>query len=932
MKRLFSLLTAAMLVLCMTGGLFSGPARADSPDLATRTILLYGCGSNLESQGAMMTWNLYQILEAEIPEDVNVIVMTGGSRKWFVEPEYLSSAETIGESGMNQFWICSGRNAPDAVNGHGRMTLLTDAPGIMRRMSMADPIALQGFIEYAAYRFPAEMYDLVLWDHGGGPVGGFALDELHAKNVNDTMSLEQIVTAIKDSPVKHFDIIDFDACLMGSVEVVAALADCADYLVLSPETEPGFGQDYKTWMNALAKDSRMNGFELGRIIVDAFIAFYEGGNPWEATQDGTLCVVDTANFRQRLAGPVTRLFQMMSDELTTRNGTSGLFSFYDEYAAAAMTYAYYDETLLDLGNFADSLGICMYEIDGGAFFNGLTNGYSDLSTEIRTILSDCDGSGDDVIYSGATPEMNKPTGNRVGITRGLDGRIVKQAEIAPSGLSVFFVTNDLYSSTSYAYAMYRLFQVMEEGDMKTMLETATDTVIRYALVTQSGRTVSELLAEGKTGLTYRDVGRAWKKTVSMGEAEGNLLAMQLGTDVKITGIESSLWYACLWDLATMLLDEIPEYETDDDNWLTEMRAEEAAAEATEDVAAEESAAGPEDSGYADADTAEESAGGPEADGSDAEASEEDEWDENAYYMQEGEAELEAWLDPIIRQQETETIAPETTTAIVMDKSGDGVADTYRVTVNAPMRLIRNVSMDIRARVKVERDELTVSLFGDTVSLGLIHGSLSLDSLLDFILQAGSPEEGVLSFFTAGTTAYDLPTSVDSWYELVDSEGVGHIVSVGDIGSLNDTSLKIPVVMHLKEKDDYGDPIRLFAFLVYQGGRFTGFIDVSPDGDMDGRLMSLTNPRFDGATVETCQCMVWDFFGYKFYMMDAISAPFTLPETPSADRGMVLRMTKVSDIADLTDGKVFFKGVMTDMYGFDHSIEDALDAAAEENRR
>ncbi|MBR4502909.1 MAG: hypothetical protein IKP22_13675 [Clostridia bacterium] len=924
MKRFFSLLTAAMLILSMTGGLFPAPARADSPAPATRTLLLYGCGSNLESQGAMLTWNLYQILESEIPEDVNVVVMTGGSRKWFVEPEYLSGAETIGEGGANQFWICSGRNAADAVNGHGRMTLLTDAPGIMRRVSMADPIALQGFIEYAAYRFPAEMYDLVLWDHGGGPVGGFALDEVHARSVNDTMSLNQLVTAIKDSPVQRFDIIDFDACLMGSVEVVAALADCADYLVLSPETEPGFGQDYKAWMNALAKDSRINGFDLGRIIVDAFIAFYEGSNPWEATQDGTLCVIDTANFRGRLAGPVTRLFQMMSDELTTRNGTSGLFSFYDEYAAASMTYAYYDETLLDLGNFADSLGICMYEIDGGSFFNGLTNAYSDLSTEIRNILSDCDGSGDDVIYSGATPDTNKPTGNRVGITRGPDGKIVKQAEIAPSGLSVFFVTGDLYSSTNYAYEMYMLLQAMEDGDMKTMLETVTDTVVRYALVTQSGRTVSELLADGKTGLTYRDVGRAWKKTVSMGEAEGSLLAMQLGTDVRITGVESSLWYACLWDLATMLLDEIPEYETDDDNWLTELRAEEAAAGNAEDDAAEDDAA--------EEIAAEESADGPEADEyADVEAAEEEQWDENAYYMQEGEAELEAWLDPIIRQQEAEAIAPETTTAIVMDKSGDGIADTYRVTVNAPMRLIRNVSMDIRARVKAERDDLTVALLGDTVSLGIIHGSLSLDSLLDSILQAGSPEEGVLSFFTAGTAAYDLPTSVDSWYELVDGEGVGHIVSVGEIGSLNDTSLKIPVVMHLKEKDEYGDPISLFALLVYQGGHFAGIIDVSPSGDMDGRLMSLTNDRFNGATVETCQCMVWDFFGYKFYVMDAVSEPFTLPETPSADRDMVLRMTKVSDIADLEDGKVFFKGVMTDMYGFDHSIEDALDAAAEENR-
>jgi hypothetical protein len=136
-------------------------------------------------------------------------------------------------------------------------------------------------------------------------------------------------------------------------------------------------------------------------------------------------------------------------------------------------------------------------------------------------------------------------------------------------------------------------------------------------------------------------------------------------------------------------------------------------------------------------------------------------------------------------------------------------------------------------------------------------------------------------------------------------------------------------MHLKEKDEGGDPVRLFAFLVYQDGHFTGVIDVSPSGDMDGRLMSLTNARFNGATVETCQCMVWDFFGYKFYVMDAVSAPFTLPEAPSADRDLVLRMTKVSDIAedaptDLAGGILYAEAIRVALRNLEGALA-SLDA-------
>ena len=351
---------------------------------AVRTILLYDCGSDLEEDFGMATWNLYQILESEITQALNVVVMTGGARVWKTEPEYLDGAETVSPNQENQVWICSGRNAENAENGHGRMTLLTDLPSDIETTLMSDPQTLLGFINYAAEKYPAEMYDLILWDHGGGPVAGYGVDN----RVEETniMSVGAIAKALKESAVDRFDFVNFDACLMSSVEVAATLSECADYLILSPETEPGYGQEYTTWLDALAKDPDMNGYELGRIIVDAMIAFYEDETSEGYLQNGTLAVIDTKNFRERMVAPITELARTMDRELTQIGEFNALLNFEDELRSQAAAYEYAYDTLLDLGNFAEHLGMCISEVNNSGEsgdFEALRNNYTDITEEIR---------------------------------------------------------------------------------------------------------------------------------------------------------------------------------------------------------------------------------------------------------------------------------------------------------------------------------------------------------------------------------------------------------------------------------------------------------------------------------------------------------------------------------------------------------------------
>ena len=72
---------------------------------AVRTIMMYVCGSNLESGGGYASDNLKQILGSSFSEDedVRLIVMTGGTDEWFMEGDYLCDPD----GGLNRYvkWL-----------------------------------------------------------------------------------------------------------------------------------------------------------------------------------------------------------------------------------------------------------------------------------------------------------------------------------------------------------------------------------------------------------------------------------------------------------------------------------------------------------------------------------------------------------------------------------------------------------------------------------------------------------------------------------------------------------------------------------------------------------------------------------------------------------------------------------------------------------
>ncbi|MBE6988730.1 MAG: peptidase C11 [Ruminococcaceae bacterium] len=230
------------------------------------TLMVYLCGTDLESRSKMATSDLQEMINADISDKVNLIVYTGGCNRW--QNDVLSSK-------TNQIW---------QVRDDGMVCLEKD----MGNKSMTNPDTLSSFIKWCKKNYPANRNALIFWDHGGGSVSGFGYDEKFASS--GSMSLAGIDKALTAGGVK-FDFVGFDACLMATTENALMLTKHADYMIASEETEPGIGWYYTDWLTKLSENTSMSTIEIGKNIIDGFV---ETCNQKCKGQSTTLSIVDLA--------------------------------------------------------------------------------------------------------------------------------------------------------------------------------------------------------------------------------------------------------------------------------------------------------------------------------------------------------------------------------------------------------------------------------------------------------------------------------------------------------------------------------------------------------------------------------------------------------------------------------------------------------------
>ncbi|SFC88308.1 clostripain-related cysteine peptidase [Butyrivibrio sp. YAB3001] len=230
------------------------------------TILVYMCGADLESRSGMASKDIQEMLAAKLGDKINLIIYTGGAKKW--------QNNVISEQ-TNQIYQVK----------DGSLTRLVDNVG---KLPMTKPDTLSQYIKWGAKNFPADRYELIFWNHGGGSTGGYGYDEKF--QTAGSMSLAGINQALKDGGVT-FDFVGFDTCLMATVENALVVSNYSDYLVASEETEPGVGWYYTDWLTAFGNNTSMPTTEIGKNIIDSFTNACAQTCPGQKT---TLSLIDLA--------------------------------------------------------------------------------------------------------------------------------------------------------------------------------------------------------------------------------------------------------------------------------------------------------------------------------------------------------------------------------------------------------------------------------------------------------------------------------------------------------------------------------------------------------------------------------------------------------------------------------------------------------------
>lgn len=255
------------------------------------TILVYMCGSDLESKAAMGVYDLQEMASANLSDNINLIVYTGGTTQWHTQAisNQVNQIYRVRTGGIE-------RLVENAGNG-----------------AMVDPNTLLSFIEWGVENYEANRYELIMWDHGSGSVGGYGYDEKNPRL--GSMSLAQIDQALTAADI-DFDFIGFDACLMANTEAALMLSEHADYLIASEESEPGIGWYYTDWLNALSRNTSMPTLEIGKNIVDSFVARCKTDTKG---QSATLAVIDLAELSATLPSKLSAFASSTTGMITGNN-------------------------------------------------------------------------------------------------------------------------------------------------------------------------------------------------------------------------------------------------------------------------------------------------------------------------------------------------------------------------------------------------------------------------------------------------------------------------------------------------------------------------------------------------------------------------------------------------------------------------------------
>ncbi len=220
------------------------PVDMGEPD--TWTVFVYLCGSDLETDAAAASADLYEMMDSAANDRIRFVVQTGGAKSW---------ETNVDEKKTERYLI---------ANGDGDCVYSGDLE------NMGESATLAEFLKWGIREYPAANMGLILWNHGSGSINGVCFDENFDYDALLLKELDAALYSVYEDMTEPFEFIGFDACLMASAETAAVLATHARYMIASEDLEPGTGWNYEKLGNYLAANPGCGGEEIGKAVCDAY--------------------------------------------------------------------------------------------------------------------------------------------------------------------------------------------------------------------------------------------------------------------------------------------------------------------------------------------------------------------------------------------------------------------------------------------------------------------------------------------------------------------------------------------------------------------------------------------------------------------------------------------------------------------------------------
>ena len=245
---------------------------------AAWTIMIYLCGSDLESgydgsstnpnSAGLGTTDISEILAVNgQPDDVNIIIETGGARAW-------KSTYGISNSKLGRYHVRNKKLVKDAE---------------LNNAAMGAEATFESFLKWGLTEYPAEKTGVILWNHGGG-MRGVCYDETTIGK-DDPLLNSETTKAFKNVIGNNkLEFVGYDACLMSVQDIAEANSNYFNYMVAAQESEAGEGWAYDTWIDDIyqKKDTKT----ILKAICDGFIESYEKTYGSYYDNDQTLSYLD----------------------------------------------------------------------------------------------------------------------------------------------------------------------------------------------------------------------------------------------------------------------------------------------------------------------------------------------------------------------------------------------------------------------------------------------------------------------------------------------------------------------------------------------------------------------------------------------------------------------------------------------------------------